>query len=112
MKMVQSKHTYSIFYLFYKSIHHFSNSTVCIHFCRTCEEFQCLHSCEADYIMDTELDKPNTNNDEDGKIEVGCHMSKEYVCSTPCNAYIANEMAISFLNSGIDFKRFVKCAYY
>ena len=61
--------------------------------------------------MDTELDKPNTNNDEDGKIEVGCHMSKEYVCSTPCNAYIANEMAISFLNSGIDFKRFVKCAY-
>jgi len=72
---------------------------------KTCEEFQCLHSCEADYIMDTELDKPNTNNDEDGKIEVGCHMSKEYVCSTPCNAYIANEMAISFLNSGIEFKR-------
>ena len=60
--------------------------------------------------MDTELDKPNTNNDEDGKIEVGCHMSKEYVCSTPCNAYIANEMAISFLNGGIDFKRLVKCA--
>ena len=100
--MVQSMHPFVLKFFIY--------SAVCLHFLRTCEEFQCLHSCEADYIMDTELDKPNTNNDEDGKIEVGCHMSKEYVCSTPCNAYIANEMAISFLNSGIDFKRLVKCA--
>jgi len=71
----------------------------------TCEEFHCLHSCEADYILDTELDNPDHWSFGDGSIEVACHLSKKFITTTPCEAKVNNEMAISFLNSGINFKK-------
>jgi len=71
----------------------------------TCEEFHCLHACEADYIMDSELDSPDIESYKHGNIEVACHVSKRFISRTPCEAKISNEMAIGFLNSGIKFEK-------
>lgn len=75
------------------------------HGASTCEEFHCLHACEADYILDTELDRPDIESFKHGNIEVACHLSKRFISRTPCESKISNEMAISFLNSGIHFQK-------
>ena len=81
------------------------NSNLIIIIISTCEEFHCLHACEADYIMDSELDSPDIESYKHGNIEVACHVSKRFISRTPCEAKISNEMAIGFLNSGIKFEK-------
>jgi len=72
----------------------------------SCDEFHCLHACEADYLLDTELDVPQPNAFQDGNIEAACSMSKYYMSNIPCASDINNEMVIAFLNSGVQFERY------
>jgi len=72
----------------------------------TCEEFHCLQACEADYIMDSELNIPEIESYKDGNIEAACSLSKKFMQSTLCTAHLRNEMAIAFLNSGMHYHRY------
>ena len=56
--------------------------------------------------METELNQPKNNTFIDGNIEAACSMSKRYMQNTQCTANVKNEMAIGFLNSGIQFDRY------
>lgn len=76
--------------------------------CSTCDEFHCLHACEANYLLETELNTPKINEYKDGNIEAACAMSKRTMQNVPCIADTKNEMAIAFLNSGIQFHRYHK----
>jgi len=69
----------------------------------TCEEFQCLNACEVEKILEDDLDDIQTgaNSHKDGNVEAACGMAKRYMQSATCDATVANEMAISFLNSDI-----------